>query len=133
MAKPERATPHVSAKLATKAVCAWATTKKKRASQPNPPQLKSFLTEVVDKMPFLRRLSASNPPRGTIIVINRCGRAPIKPVCVKIINNGQIIFHIYRIRMNFTENGHFVHKRERERESHKYKGFFYFKKFMKPE
>lgn len=32
-------------------VFAWATTRKKSPSSPNPPQLNSFLTFVVDRMP----------------------------------------------------------------------------------
>ena len=80
MAKPERATPHVRARLAANAVLAWATTRKNIASHPKPPQLNSFLTDVVDRMPFFLKLSASMPPNGTIIVIRRCGSAPMKPV-----------------------------------------------------
>lgn len=71
MAKPDSATPQVNAKFAANADWAWATTKKKIASHPNPPQLKIFLTLVVDSMPFLRKLSAKQPPSGTIIVISK--------------------------------------------------------------
>lgn len=57
MAKPLHATPNASAIIAAIPfffVVAWATTKKKRASIPKPPQLKSFLTFVVDNIPRLR-------------------------------------------------------------------------------
>lgn len=80
MANPENATPNVRANVAANAVCAYATTKKKIASMPKPPQLNSFRTEVVERIPFFRILSASIPPKGTIVVIRRCGNAPTKPV-----------------------------------------------------
>ena len=40
-----------------------------------PPQLKTFLTLVVLMIFFLLKKSASCPPKGTIIVITRWGRA----------------------------------------------------------
>lgn len=80
IAKPENATPKVKATVAAIAVLAYATTTKNRASIPKPPQLNIFRTAVVDKIPFLRTLSASIPPKGTIVVIKRCGKAPTNPV-----------------------------------------------------
>lgn len=83
MAKPLQATPIARATVAAVpflCVVAFATTKKKSASIPKPPQLKSFLTFVVVNIPRLRRWSASNPPQGTIIVISKCGSEPITPV-----------------------------------------------------
>lgn len=46
-----------------------------------PPQLKIFLTAVVDKMRLRRRKSAMLPPIGTTIVMTRCGSADNVPLC----------------------------------------------------
>lgn len=54
---------------------------KNTASMPNPPQLKILRTMVVERIPFLRKWSASRPPLGTITVINKWGSAPTNPVC----------------------------------------------------
>jgi hypothetical protein len=54
MANPLNATPHVKAIVAMSGVRALANTRKNVASIPKPPQLKIFLTAVVDKIPFFR-------------------------------------------------------------------------------
>lgn len=77
IANPLKATPQVSATVAARGVRALANTRKKVASIPKPPQLKIFLTLVVERMPFFRMWSARIPPRGTTIVINRWGKAPM--------------------------------------------------------
>lgn len=60
-------------------VVEYATTKKNNPSNPNPPQLNNFRTVVVLNVPVFLNVSASIPPNGTIIVINKCGTDPIKP------------------------------------------------------
>lgn len=87
MAKPLHATPIARATVAAVPfldVVAWATTRKKSASIPKPPQLKTFRTFVVVIIPRLRRWSANKPPQGTIIVISKCGSDPMTPVCQNI-------------------------------------------------
>ena len=91
IANPLQATPIVNPEVARKLlllVVALATTKKKSASIPKLPQVKSFLTLVVVIVPRFRRWSASRPPRGTIIVTSKCGNGPKKPVC-------NFLFHKY--------------------------------------
>ena len=55
IAKPLKATPMVSAVMAPEPEFTLATTRKKIASIPKPPQLKSFRTVVVVMSPDLRR------------------------------------------------------------------------------
>ena len=56
-----------------------ASSSRKNASPPKPPQFISFLTLVVLNTPLVLMKSASCPPKGTIIVITRCGNADNNP------------------------------------------------------
>ncbi len=46
-----------------------------------PPQLKILRTAVVERISRRRRKSASIPPMGTTMVMQRCGRADRTPLC----------------------------------------------------
>jgi len=46
-----------------------------------PPQLKIFLTAVVERILRRRRMSAKWPPTGTTSVMTRCGSADNVPLC----------------------------------------------------
>ena len=49
-----------------------------------PPQLKSLRTVVVERMPFLRRVSAKWPPIGTMSAITACGSADRMPLYLEL-------------------------------------------------
>ena len=69
--------PHTSLTTRKRANCLERVVKRRPLGH-SPPQLNTLRTVVVERISFLRSMSAVCPPIGTITVIMRCGRADSK-------------------------------------------------------